>query len=85
MNEGKLRDTLVTGQKAEQLLKNEILIDAFEKLEIEYLSIIKNSEIADVEVRENAYRLMRSLQLLQRHLETVVSTGKIALHQLDVG
>ncbi|QDP65663.1 MAG: hypothetical protein GOVbin707_14 [Prokaryotic dsDNA virus sp.] len=85
MNEGKLREDRANGQKAELLLKNEILINAFVELEKQYLEIIKNSEIADVEVRENAYKLMRSLQLLQRHLETVVSTGKIALHQLDEG
>ena len=85
MNEGVLRESMRKGQKAELLLKNEILIEAFEKLEQEYLNIIKNSDIADVEIRENAYKLIRSLQLLQRHIETVVSTGKIALHQLDVG
>ena len=41
MNEGKLREDITRGAKAEQLLKNELLDEAFGRLEINYLDILR--------------------------------------------
>ncbi len=83
MNEGKLREDITRGAKAEQLLKNELLDEAFGRLEINYLDIIKNSDLTQVELRENAYKLIRSLSTLRGHLESVVETGKLASKTLE--
>ena len=81
-DEGKLRKEQDRGVQAQRLLDNEILKDAFEKIESEIDRAWKNSEGRDSEVREHAYYMHRAVQSLRDSLKQVVTTGKFSSHQL---
>ena len=82
MNEGKLRDAMDRAHKAELLLNNEILNDAFDYLESEFISAWKQSAIEDTQSRERLYLLSQNLSALKGYIERVVEDGKLAQYAL---
>ncbi len=83
MNEGKLREEMDRGNKSAALLKNELLVEAFETLEQQYTESWKSSAPHDAEARERTYMLTTALQALRQHLISVVETGRLAERQLN--
>lgn len=51
-NEGKLRQDIDRGEKAQALLRNEILIETFDFLEKQYHDAWENSSVDQAEARE---------------------------------
>ena len=82
MNEGKLREETDRGAKSAALLRNELLVEAFETLETEYTDAWKSSAPQSADVRERIYMLTTALQALRQHLISVVETGRLAERQL---
>lgn len=70
------------GVKAEALLKNELLQEAFDKIEGAILEGWKNSQAHEDEQRRNAYLMQRLLQNFKAHFNYIVRTGKHAESQL---
>lgn len=81
--EGKLREAVDRKARAEALLRDELIVEAFETLEREYLNAFKTSGPNDAQARERAYALLHGLEAVQRHLRSVVEDGKVAQRQLD--
>jgi len=71
------------GAKAEVLLRDEILVDAFATMERVYLEAWRESPQRDNEGRENIFQMLRALDALKSHLEEVVTTGKFASMQIN--
>lgn len=65
------------GRKAEAVLKDEILTDAFESIKKAQLGIIQSSQPADVEKRESAYYMMKAIELLSIKLNSFFQDGKM--------
>ena len=61
MNEPKLREAVDRAAKAEALLRDPIIVEAFEALDREFVLAWKESAITDTEAREHIYRLCKHL------------------------
>lgn len=83
MNEGKVREQMERGEKAASLLRNELLHEAFDSLETEFIQAWKQSPVNDSQNRERLYMLCQNLSALRGYLEGVVTSGKLAKAQLD--
>lgn len=83
MNEGKVRESMERGEKASALLRNELLQEAFDRLEADFIQAWKASSVEDSQNRERLYMLCQNLSALRGYLEGVVTDGKLAKAQLD--
>ena len=83
MNEGKARDAVLRAEKAEALLRNELLTEAFDYLEQQFIQAWKSSGIGEAEDRERIYQLSQNLEALKGYFQTVISDGKMAQSQID--
>lgn len=83
MNEAKARERQARGERAAALLRNELLKDAFEYLEDQFIDAWKNSPVSDTDSRERLYLLCQNLSALKGYLEGVVNDGKLAKSALD--
>lgn len=81
-DESKLRKDANRGARAQSLLENELLQEAFEKLEVFTIDSIKNSNADETQRREDAWRSYKLLQNLKGELARIVITGKDASKQL---
>jgi|TARA_R100000353_G_scaffold25741_1_gene21950 hypothetical protein len=83
MNEGKAREQISRGDRAASLLRDELLNEAFDKLETDFIQAWKNSSVEDSQNRERLYMLCQNLAAVKDYLEQVVTSGKLAKAQLD--
>ena len=83
MNEGKARDAVLRAEKAEALLRNELLTEAFDYLEQQFIQAWWSSGIGEAEDRERIYQLSQNLEALKGYFQTVISDGKMAQSQID--
>ncbi len=67
------------GERAEALLSDPLMKEAFETLEETYIETWKAADT--VEARENTHRLMASLITLKAHLTSVALTGALSRTQ----
>jgi len=84
MDEGRLRGEQDRGAKAEALLRNPILQEAFQMLEERYLDAWKNSPVKATDDREKLFQMYQNLLALKGHLEEVVNTGNLAKTELKL-
>jgi hypothetical protein len=71
------------GERASALLRNELLNEAFENLEEDFIQAWKHSPVNDSQNRERLYMLCQNLSALKGYLEGIVTDGKLAKAQLD--
>lgn len=71
------------GHRAEQLLGNETLMEAFHELEMQYTNNWKASKVDESAKREQVYMSLRVLDDLKTKLQVFVDDGKIAKKQLQ--
>ncbi len=83
MREGKLRHDVERAAKAEALLRDPTLVEAFDNLEANFIEAWRNTSVADTENRERIYHLLSALQALKGQLHTVIEGGKVAQANLD--
>ena len=83
MNEGRAREQMERGEKAASLLRNDLLNEAFEALEADFIQAWKVSSVEDSQNRERLYMLCQNLAAVKDYLEQVVTSGKLAKAQLD--
>lgn len=83
MREGKLNEDRDRGGQAERLLRDPLLVEAFDHLETEFMQAWRQSAIADTEARERIYNLVQALEGVKAHLRSVVDTGKMAQATLE--
>ncbi len=68
--------------KVQSLLDNEYLKEAFRTLEATYIEKWRLTDPLDSALREKLYMRVLGLADVQKHLETALSDGKLAAHQL---
>lgn len=64
-------------ERAELLLKNELFIEAFDVLETELRTRWENSGSTEVDARESCWLAIQLLHQVRRHIESIVTTGKM--------
>jgi hypothetical protein len=83
MREGKLRHDVERAAKAEALLRDPTLVEAFDTLETSFIEAWRNSSVADTDNRERIYHLLSALQALKGQIHSVIESGKVAQANLD--
>ena len=79
----KLHEDSLRAQRAQQLMDDELMVEAFASLETEYIAFWKKTPVRDTDARERLWQQIRNLDLLKGHFEKIISNGKLAQKQLD--
>ena len=83
MNEGHLREEMERGNRAKQLIKNEIFTETFDVLHQRYIDELVSTKSDESEKRERLYNAVRALQHVKDHIESVATTGEMAAQQMN--
>ena len=65
--------------RAKALLENPMLVSAFQALEGHYLGVILNSDEADTDEREVAFRMVRASAKLKQALTRMIESGDFSM------
>ncbi len=71
------------GRRAEQLLNDELLQEAFEKLKAEYLRAWEDTKPDDTGYRDQLWYARRVVPLVKKHLTDLVRDGTLARAEID--
>lgn len=82
MNQDKLAQDAARAARAQSLLGNELLSEAFEALEAAYTAAWRATTVNDAAGREKLYLAVNIVGKVQEHLTTIVNDGKLAASQL---
>jgi len=80
---GNLDKQIQQGQKANQLLNDPLLKEAFEYLAEQYKSEIFNTNYNDHDQRQVLWMAYNMLDKIKGHLVSVMETGKLASSELE--
>jgi len=78
-----LDDERQRGLLAETLRNNPLLKEIFQSLRDSYIADWSQTDISDVEKREQSFYLLRALDDIEGQIESIISTGKLASQQID--
>lgn len=81
-DENRLDQAVVRALRAQELLENELLTEAFGTLEANYTSAWRATTIEDVSGREKLFLAINIVGKVRDHLMTVVANGKLAQAEL---
>jgi hypothetical protein len=84
MSEDKLESALSRAARAQSLLSNELLAEAFTRLDTEYLKAWRITPARDVAAREKLWQAVNVVALVRDHLAKIVSDGKLAQAELSM-
>lgn len=82
MSEQALRKAAERGPRAKALLDNELLKEAFEKIEQTLMDEWRNTSTEDAQRREDAWRSYKLLGALRGYLVKTVTNGDAAAKEL---
>lgn len=82
-NEAQLRAEASRGMAANELLSNELLVEAITTIDDRLTQEWANSPVRDTEGRERIWLMKKLLQNLSGHIRDVAETGKLASIQLE--
>jgi len=71
-------EDLRRGNAAKDVLDNELYQEAFEKVRTGLIDLLLNTEYSEGEDRDSYYMAIKSLELVQQYMESVLTTGKFA-------
>lgn len=83
VNEDKLRSDQARGAKAQQLIENELLAEAFSGLEDAYVRAWRDTGIHDINAREKLFLAINVVGKVKEHLSAVAANGKLAKKELE--
>ena len=83
VNEDELLARKERGAKAEELMRNGALQDAFVKLEEAYVNLWRTTDPDEYEVRERAWTCSKVLEDLRTHLISTVRDGVVAQREIE--
>ena len=81
--EAKLNADLTRRARAEALLQDEILQEAFVRLEERYLEEWRVSQFRDTDARERLWQAVNILRKVKDHLANIVAHGSLAQREID--
>ena len=82
MSEGKLRIQADRAAKAEALLNNSLLQEAFADIEDKLNKLWKDTTAEEMQRRDDIWRSQKLLQSLQSYMTQIITAGKAAEKQL---
>jgi hypothetical protein len=83
MSEEKLNADLARCARAQALLSNELLQEAFMRLEERYLEEWRVSQFRDTDARERLWQAVNILRKVRDHLAKIVADGSLAQREID--
>jgi hypothetical protein len=84
MNEDKLETALARAARAQALIENELLTEAFDKLDAEYIRAWRVTPVRDVMAREKLWQAVNVVGLVRGHLAKIVAGGTLAQAELSM-
>jgi hypothetical protein len=82
VDEGKLQEQRERGHRAERLLADDMLIEAWDAVENYYLTAWRGSDAHDIELRERAWTALQILTDVKGALARVARDGAVASEAL---
>jgi hypothetical protein len=82
-DEIKLNADLARRSRAEALLQDELLQEAFLRLEGRYIEEWRVSQFRDTDARERLWQAVNILGKIRDHLAKIVRDGKLAQREID--
>ncbi len=73
----KASEAIARGHRADALLTDPLMVEAFDKLEKAYFEGWKASDLRDTEGRERLFLAVGQLNRIRDHLKAVASSGKV--------
>src|SRR5437899_1315445 len=83
MSDDRLRDATSRAVWAKELLQNELLVEAFQALQDDYMKLWKHTKPSDIDGRETIFKAWHVVGKVQEHLQRVLENGKLAQMELD--
>jgi hypothetical protein len=83
MTDDKLTSDTVRGAQAKALLDNELLAEAFARLDADYIAAWRATPVRDTDARERLWQATQIVGKVRDHLTAVLNNGKLAQRQLD--
>lgn len=80
--EQQLRQEADRGRRAQELLDDELMVEAFSLIRTKLTNEWADSPARDTEGREKLWLMLKLLSSVEGHLKTVLETGKMANVQL---
>ena len=77
-------EEIARGKAAELLLRNELLIEAFEQLDSTYMAAWKATAPGQTDERERLFALTTALHEVRGHIEQIAVTGELSKRQLGI-
>src|SRR5258708_38192258 len=81
--EARLNADLARRAAAEALLQNDILQEAFVRLEERYIEEWRVAQFRDTDARERLWQAVNVLRKVRDHLARLVADGKLAQREID--
>ncbi len=69
---------IVDGERAKQLLNDELLNRAIDDIELQYIDAWKKTGISDADEREKLWHAYKAVEAFRIHLRTTVDSGTVA-------
>lgn len=82
MSEGKRREEQNRGERAKALMRDPLIVEAFDVLEGKYIEAWKDSS-SSLDERETLFQMYQALMVVRGHLSEVIETGDLAKLELD--
>lgn len=83
MTDDRLQRDIVRGARARALMDDELLQEAFAKLEADYIGAWRATPARDTDARERLWQAVNVLGKVRDHLGQVAAAGKLAQRQVD--
>ncbi len=75
---GKKGEEIKRGQDAERLIKDPLYKEAFDVTKENLIDMLLNTKISEEVERDRIYITIKSLDLVDQHIKSVLETGKLA-------
>jgi len=82
VSEGKRREEQNRGERAKALMRDPLIVEAFDVLEGKYIEAWKDSS-SSLDERETLFQMYQALMVVRGHLSEVIETGDLAKLELD--
>lgn len=69
--------------RADALLRDELLVEAFDTLDKSYVGAWRETPIRDTEARERLWQAVQIVGKVRGHLTAIVGNGKLAQKELE--
>lgn len=81
--EARLRNEAARGLRANELMADELIVEAFDTLNARLTSEWASSPVRDTEGRERIWLMQKLLKSVGDHLNEIATTGKLGALQLE--